>query len=379
MVTNKSKDGVCEPCKVLLNNLIVSQFKEESVRSPEVKQVIEEEEEDTEKKFPDHYDEDNDVDFYQDIPHSGSDRGSEDEEDVDDEDHQSDPEYNAADKFLLKPTVIKIMKRDVTRVGNDKKEGDYQQCEYCDHQSPNREALRKHRVNWHEPPKFQCPQCSFKARTKPNLKTHVDTVHNDNRVQYSCDQCSKIFYSRKGLLSHKQSFHKGIRHTCEQCGKCFVQKNRLKMHMKTAHEGLRFSCDQCDFSSENRCYLRKHKKIVHQKIKSFLCDQCDYKAAQKCTLIQHIETVHDGIRHQCDQCQYQATTKGALKKHMVIVHSGVKLQCDQCNYQTAQQRVLDTHIRFVHQGIGYTCDICGHKTSTDSNLKQHITRKHQNL
>ena len=62
-MNNKSKGGVCEPCKVLLNNLIVAQFKEEPARSPELKQVIEkeeegEEEEKEEERFTFHEDED---------------------------------------------------------------------------------------------------------------------------------------------------------------------------------------------------------------------------------------------------------------------------------------------------------------------------------
>ena len=46
-MNDKSNGGVCEPCKVLLNDLIVSQFKEEPADSLEMK-LVEEEEEDEE-------------------------------------------------------------------------------------------------------------------------------------------------------------------------------------------------------------------------------------------------------------------------------------------------------------------------------------------
>ena len=119
-MNNKSKGGVCDSCKVLLNNLIVSQFKEEPAHSPAVKQVLEEECK-AEEKVPDHYGSDNNVDFDNDSLPAESNNVSEDEEDFDVE----DPEYHPEDQVQGKPTVIKIINR-----GMSGGETDYQ-CDQC--------------------------------------------------------------------------------------------------------------------------------------------------------------------------------------------------------------------------------------------------------
>ena len=94
----KIEDGVCESCKVLINNLFVSQTKEERANNQGLKQLVEEEEEEKAKevdqKYFDKYDSDNDnMDDDQDILPADSDHVSEDEENVDKEDPGSDPEF----------------------------------------------------------------------------------------------------------------------------------------------------------------------------------------------------------------------------------------------------------------------------------------------
>ena len=419
-MNDKSKDGVCDPCNVLLNNLIVSQYKEEPAHSPDLKQVLEEEEE--EEKVLYRYDDDN-VDFDKDSLPAEDETGEDLQNDyysddsnekLDDPKSDEDPSYDPEDKALLtKPTIISIRKRKRSaenppvqkkRRQADKTEAFEYQCPQCEYKTARQDHLMKHCSIVHSSKKFKCEECEFTANTKQKIDYHVQTKHRG--VRFYCDQCDHSSSNKSNLNEHIRRVHRGIRYPCKQCsldfadskrlkhhvnlahgdgenlptcphcGKTFTTKSSLGYHIQNKHEGFKYSCDKCSFQTASIRYIRIHNKTVHEGALPHQCDRCDFKTAHWNTLDAHIKSKHEGVRFFCDQCGYQASTKGNLKKHINIMHSGVKLQCDQCNYQTAQQRVLDTHIKFVHEGIGYTCDYCGHKTSTESNLKQHIRRKH---
>ena len=52
---------------------------------------------------------------------------------------------------------------------------------------------------------YSCDQCEYQATQKGNLKTHIDSVHED--VQYTSDQCDCKSKWKGDLKKHLESVH----------------------------------------------------------------------------------------------------------------------------------------------------------------------------
>lgn len=70
-------------------------------------------------------------------------------------------------------------------------------------------------------------------------------------AEFACDECSKIFSSRKMLQTHQLIHTEKRPYQCSHCDKSFRQQSGLYMH--------------------TRCHLPEHLKV------GYTCDQCDKK------------------------------------------------------------------------------------------------------
>ena len=55
----------------------------------------------------------------------------------------------------------------------------------------------------HEVVIYNCDQCSYKGKTKGQLKQHVESIHEG--VSYNCDQCSYKGNTKGQLKQHIES------------------------------------------------------------------------------------------------------------------------------------------------------------------------------
>ena len=72
---------------------------------------------------------------------------------------------------------------------------------------------------------------------------------------YPCGQCSYKAKEKGHLLTHVRSKHEGLRFPCDQCENKATQKYILLTHMRSIHEGVKFQCDQCDFKASRKAIL----------------------------------------------------------------------------------------------------------------------------
>ena len=54
---------------------------------------------------------------------------------------------------------------------------------------------------------------------------------------------SKQLSDQKGLKSHIQIVHEGVRYTCNLCDKQYTQQTNLNKHIKYVHQGLKYAGD----------------------------------------------------------------------------------------------------------------------------------------
>ena len=89
---------------------------------------------------------------------------------------------------------------------------------------------------------FHCKECNTQFTRKENLKRHEETVHVQNKLdfseKYSCYICGKIFSRQDNLNEHVNRVHleKGEKFSCEYCGKMFDRKfNRNRHEVTCSH------------------------------------------------------------------------------------------------------------------------------------------------
>ena len=121
----------------------------------------------------------------------------------------------------------------------------------------------------------------------------ADTViSNTNQSEWSCGLCDKKLTTRKGLLQHVESKHRGKKYLCHQCDHQATNSSNLKLHVKKVHEGLRYPCNHCEFKAAQSNILKIHVESIHLGIK-YPCKFCDFKATRADTLKYHLAKFHE--------------------------------------------------------------------------------------
>ncbi len=82
---------------------------------------------------------------------------------------------------------------------------------------------------------------------------------------YKCQDCDLTFKTAMGSIYHRRSVHEEVKFDCLQCDKQFSQKSNLKTHIQSKHENLRrYECYLCEFSSKQNKTLKAHFKRLHK-------------------------------------------------------------------------------------------------------------------
>ncbi|XP_055586463.1 transcription factor grauzone-like [Uranotaenia lowii] len=81
-------------------------------------------------------------------------------------------------------------------------------CEICGHVSPNKQAMKAHKIRQHSKGEriFQCRHCPKVFRQAANLKDHEASVHSGD-VLNRCLFCDKRFNSRANMHAHQKKMH----------------------------------------------------------------------------------------------------------------------------------------------------------------------------
>ena len=133
--------------------------------------------------------------------------------------------------------------------------------------------------------KFKCDNCEDIFFSKHNYERHCYVQHGiETKKKYcqeyfltytaqhnclkkkvnSCFHCDMIFSTKPNLKSHVLSVHeKRLDFACEYCGKKWATLPVLRNHMKQTHT-QHVVCDICNKKIYNPIELRRHKVFVHK-------------------------------------------------------------------------------------------------------------------
>uniref|UniRef100_A0ABD2WT03 C2H2-type domain-containing protein n=1 Tax=Trichogramma kaykai TaxID=54128 RepID=A0ABD2WT03_9HYME len=187
---------------------------------------------------------------------------------------------------------------------------------------------------------------------KANLKTHIYTLHNQNKP-YQCEICRKSFGKKSTLKTHIHAVHKQSKpfelhnrsksFECEICHKSFGYRNVLKNHTNAVHDRNKpFECEICHNSFRLKHHLKNHINAIHNRNKSLECEICHKSFGQKSALKRHSNSVHDLSKFECEICHKSYSDKSNLHKHKKTVHNSIK------SFVFEEKRNFKRHVITVH-------------------------------
>ena len=219
--------------------------------------------------------------------------------------------------------------KDTPRI-KDEKKLDYHEKEIivknngdglCPHCGEYFKMLAQHILYKHETSKpWKCNLCDFSHASKYGLNAHKKRFHESENNMLSCHICSYAAKLKSNLKSHIRQVHDKMIVKCDICEKQFSNETTLKEHIKLSHLGKLLECKDCSEKFESRYRLSEHVKKVHKGIKHF-CKICKKEFRDLQGVKRHILNIHEGIRFNCDECSKQFQTSADLQRHKLKIHS----------------------------------------------------------
>lgn len=203
----------------------------------------------------------------------------------------------------------------------------FYECEICGKNSfMQRRKMKQHRLIHTTERNFICHICSYAAKTKGSLQSHISTVHREKNL--ICDICGIRYKYKPELRNHITAVHlKETPHTCHVCGKSFTRATSLKHHIEFHFPVKKVECQICGFKMMNSSKLKRHMKS-HSGERNYECDLCGKKFLYSYNVTAHKKHVHFGEKREapseerltCYICYKRFPRIWKVKEHMQEVH-----------------------------------------------------------
>lgn len=141
----------------------------------------------------------------------------------------------------------------------------------------------------------------------------VEIIDND-KVIFTCNTCSKCFYTLEGLKSHKR-IHTGEMYKCNVCNKEYTRMNHLQRHMASHGRRRVHICKICNKTLTRLEHLKRHL-ITHMKNKPFQCELCKRGFNRSEHLMNHAKRCKGDKIYACEVCNKGFTRTDSLEVHM---------------------------------------------------------------
>ena len=297
----------------------------------------------------------------------------------------------------------------------------HMKCKECDLSFNSNFHLNRHFASVHQGNmswKFKCSKCTVGFKSHQSLNIHVQLVHegkkphanisnaipnfeevHESRMQFKyghqgnkwlgfkCSQCTVAFKSKQNLNTHIQSVHEGKK-TIQSVheGKKTIQSvhERKKPFIPSTNESkiavdsnLVMSIPSFYGVNISKSSLNKNTSSVHENKKPFKCNECGTGFRVKKTLDKHIKVVHEGkdtlkFKIPCIP-DPQISNKGQNQNQVSSVHDGKK----SLKSNPLKKNELENNIEKVNDGKKpFGCNSCSKSFGSAKNLTMHINVVH---
>ncbi|OCT71628.1 zinc finger protein 518A [Xenopus laevis] len=191
-------------------------------------------------------------------------------------------------------------------------------CQKCNNgirYSPN--DLQKHFLIMHngESPLYPCEMCNFSANDFQTFKQHRKT-HRSALVK--CELCNNDYlYTLLALTKHFTVMHCNNGHfNCSKCKFSTRDVGTFVQHIHR-HNGIEYACQKCNHISFSKTEFQKHLQ-GHSALFPFSCQYCNYSAMRKDFIVKHVFARHREQIHTKDEllqesCDRQMETSAGQK------------------------------------------------------------------
>ena len=177
-------------------------------------------------------------------------------------------------------------------------------CDICDSEFNQRDALNKHKRETHvttendviqnrrhhqstnQYEQLYCPRCDYISTSDTDLNKHMQTEH------HKCNSCSYHAIHQKDLRRHKITMHNQV-NPCTLCPYKAINDSDLRRHIQTMHKSdANLSCNTCDHNATSEPEQRRHQNMMHNNHNTFICNFCSCTFRTKRELNVHLDVNH---------------------------------------------------------------------------------------
>ncbi|XP_039762031.1 zinc finger protein 729-like [Pararge aegeria] len=252
-------------------------------------------------------------------------------------------------------------------------------CDICGAGFINRSTFTVH-YHGHSKGYFPCQQCQKVFDTKRKQRSHEMAIHVHAHKTYRCGYCNEHFSTHWRKEKHIASEHGvNLREIkCQVCDKVCLTANSLRIHMKRDHlKERRFECKVCEYRFFGAQELREHT-VKHTGIRDYKCDICLKSYGKKSTLREHIRIHADDRRFKCEHCRGEVKVKLPAKDTNSFKAIKEERNKHLDNITTILQNTNATPIR-CERDSRYGCCFCAEFYREPAELKKHNITKHQRV
>ncbi|XP_064111122.1 uncharacterized protein LOC135218610 isoform X2 [Macrobrachium nipponense] len=216
----------------------------------------------------------------------------------------------------------------------------YFQCDECDKEFTQRQALRYHKIWRHNAERLgPCPYCSYKAPDATKLRDHIKKVHH-GFMPYKCKFCSKQFKCHSNHKEH-EARHQGTGNfKCKFCCKKFAISSSLERHERYHLSSRPYMCSYCEKGFKAKTHLERHIKCIHLKEKNIFCELCGKPHFSNWNLKMHMKAHEDtqkGVVKSCIICNCKFKNNTGLAAHMRKLHNVTSLYFEEAKLDATIQ------------------------------------------
>ncbi|XP_063899037.1 zinc finger protein 682 isoform X5 [Helicoverpa armigera] len=226
-------------------------------------------------------------------------------------------------------------------------------CHECGQEFRFFGPLLKHAHKYHNKYKtFLCEICGQGFVAQANVTSHIKNVHSITNGQ-KCQKCDKVFRNPYALQIHCDRIHKMELLKCPKCPEILASKYLKKQHLALVHDvkKLQFNCDQCTRVFTMKSRLVQHQLRTHLKQKTVACEICGFKVFNNDLLKRHMVRHDDSRPFECEVCSKTFQRKKTLEIHKRIHTNDRRYVCKECGRAFVQVTSWKLHMRVHHSGV----------------------------